>query len=234
MLLEEIKTVDINPTEKYIFVVSFGATEQHGPFLPIGTDTYIQREITERVAEKFPRVIFLPTIPITSSQEHEGFPGTVWLSKETFTSILLDVSHSIEPYARVIVFTSWHGGNLSAIDKFIEAHQNDFQDVRLVHAILDTDETIKKMEEFLGGPIDEHAGNSEISMVLAIKPSLVTLPDKDYPKNVVKNAWSALRLKEVSEDGIADNHPNWVIDKEHGEIAINMASEELATILENL
>ncbi len=86
----------------------------------------------------------------------------------------------------------------------------------------------------LGGPVDEHAGNSETSMMLVCEPSLVTIPPQDYPKQKIENAWDTDRLVDVSKDGIVDNHPTWIINEEIGKQCIQMAAEELILGLQKI
>src|SRR3989344_4046474 len=104
MFLAELKTTDFKPNEKYAFVISLGATEQHGPYLPLGADTYIQDKIIAEVNKRLPKIIFLPTLPITSSKEHKGFPGTIWIEKATLEQVLQDITNSLREYANKIVF----------------------------------------------------------------------------------------------------------------------------------
>lgn len=229
-----MKTTDFDPKKKYVFVVSMGATEQHGPFLPLGTDSYIQEAIIQRMEKVVTEAIFLPTLRITCSKEHSGFPGSVWIEKETMEKVLHDICASLQPYARGIALISWHGGNIGMLNRFVETNKNSFSGVRLEHLTCDSEEILKKTADILGGPVDEHAGNSEISMVLPIEPSLVTIPPKDYPKQKIENAWDSDRLVDVSKDGIVDNHPKWVINKEMGEQFIQMEVQELNMQLEKM
>ena len=83
MYLQRLKTTDFEEGKKYTFVVPTGSIEQHGPFLPLGTDSYIQNAIISEVEKRVPEMVFLPTMHVTCSQEHEGFAVTVWLSYET-------------------------------------------------------------------------------------------------------------------------------------------------------
>jgi creatinine amidohydrolase len=238
MLLKELKTTDFDPNKKYTFVLPMGATEQHGPFLPLGTDTYCQDAILEKAIKECPEAIFLPTLEITCSKEHRGFPGSVWIEKETMMLVLRDICTSLKDYAKNIIFTSWHGGNLGTIDRFIREEQQNFTGATFCHINLDPEEVLEKTKELIGGPVDEHAGNTEISMVLAIKEALVSVPPKDYPKHQITIDWDSENpLKSVSEDGIADNHPEWVISKELGKICIGMSAdallEEIQRIMKN-
>jgi creatinine amidohydrolase/Fe(II)-dependent formamide hydrolase-like protein len=234
MFLERMKATDFDPKKKYTFVVSMGATEQHGPFLPLGTDSYIQEAIIQRLERGVAEAIFLPTLRITCSKEHSGFPGSVWIEKETMEKVLHDICTSLQPCAKGIALISWHGGNIGMLNRFVETNKNSFQGVRLEHLTCDSEEVLKKTADILGGPVDEHAGNSEISMVLPIEPSLVTIPPKNYPKQKIDNAWDSDRLVDVSKDGIVDNHPQWVISKEMGEQFIEMEVQELKGQLEKM
>ncbi len=234
MFLERLKTTDFDPSKKYTFVVSLGATEQHGPFLPLGTDSFIQDAIIQRVEKVLPEVVFLPTLRITCSKEHAGFPGSLWVEKETLTLMLQNICESLQPYAAQIIFASWHGGNISLLNRFVEKTKDSFAGVRIEHIPFDSANVLKRTAVLLGGPVDEHAGNSEISMVLACEAALVTQPSPEYPKQLIENAWDADRLADVSKDGIVDNHPAWVISERIGEHCLQMATEELAEGLRNL
>ena len=112
MFLEEMKTTDFKQGKKYIFVIPTGSTEQHGPFLPFGTDSYIQDAIVKGIEAQLPELIFLPTMRITCSEEHEGFAGSVWISPDTMERVMLDICKSLEPYAKKFIFTTAHGGNI--------------------------------------------------------------------------------------------------------------------------
>jgi creatinine amidohydrolase/Fe(II)-dependent formamide hydrolase-like protein len=234
MFLERMKTADLDISKKYTFVISMGATEQHGPFLPLGTDSYIQDVIIQQVEKELPEVIFLPTLRITCSQEHAGFPGSVWIKKDTMEIVLRDICESLRPYAANIILASWHGGNISMLNRFVEKNSDLLSGTHIEHLQFDSEEVLKKTSEMLGGPVDEHAGNSETSMMLVCEPSLVTIPPQDYPKQKIENAWDTDRLVDVSKDGIVDNHPTWIINEEIGKQCIQMAAEELILGLQKI
>lgn len=227
MFLERMKTTDFNPSQKYTFVIPMGATEQHGPFLPMGTDSYIQDAIVEPAERALPEVIFLPTLRITCSKEHEGFPGTVWIEKDTMQLVLRDMCRSLLPYAKNIVLASWHGGNVGMLNRFVEEYREEFSHACLTHLKFDSEETLKKTSDLLKGPVDEHAGNSEISMMLACDRELVAIPAMDYPKAKIQVDWDEERLVDVSKDGIVDHHPDWIVNEELGKMCLRLASQEL-------
>lgn len=235
MYLERMRTTDFKPGEKYTFVIPMGATEQHGPFLPLGTDTYIQDKIVELTEKLLPEVIFLPTLRVTCSKEHQGFPGSVWIEKETMELVLKNMCESLQPYAKSIAIVSWHGGNISMLNRFVEKYNTTFHSLQLKYVQMDQEETLEKTRELLqNGPVDEHAGSSEISMMLACDESLVSIPPKNYPKQKIENAWDADRLIDVTNDGIIDNHPDWIVDKEIGQKCLIMAAQELKEGIEEI
>ena len=234
MYLERMKTTDFKPGEIYTFVIPMGSTEQHGPFLPMGTDSYIQDKIVELTEQSLQSVIFLPTLRITCSKEHQGFPGSVWIEKDIMELVLKNMCESLQPYAKDIVFVSWHGGNIGMLNRFVEKYSKIFTSLHLKHAQMDQEATLEKTRELLGGPVDEHAGNTNISMMLACDESLVSIPPKDYPKQAIENAGDADRLIDVSKDGIVDNHPDWIVDKEIGRKCLLMAVQELKDGIEEV
>lgn len=234
MFLEHMKTTDFDPNKKYTFVISLGATEQHGPFLPLGTDSFIQDAIVEQVEKTLPEAIFLPNLRISCSKEHAGFPGSLWIEKTTMELVLRDICQSLQPYAETIVLASWHGGNINLLQRFADKNKDLFSGIRIEHIVFDSEAILAKTAQLLAGPVDEHAGNSEISMTLACQPSLVTIPPNHYPKQIIQNAWDTDRLVDVSKDGIVDNHPNWVISEELGKQCIQMAAEELEHCLRKI
>lgn len=220
-----MKTTDFEEGKKYTFVIPTGSTEQHGPFLPLGTDSYIQYTIIKGVESQLPELIFLPTMRITCSEEHEGFAGSTWISLETMERVIHDICRSLEPYAKKFIFTTAHGGNVLTLKNFIDKDSKDFSNIELHYVDSDNAELERKTVELLGGPIDDHAGNTEISMMLGIQKDLTKVPPVDYPKIALGDAFRTNRLKDFSKDGIVDNHPNWVVDEEKGKHILNWIIE---------
>ena len=178
-----MKFMDFQKDQKYDFLFPIGATEQHGPFIPFGTDSYITDYLVEKVAREFPELIILPTIEISRSQEHRGFYGTLWFTEETLNSVMFDVCNSLKDRARNILITSFHS-NAPYIEKFIKKAQ--FDGVNIIHLEMFNEKDDKHIEEILHGPFDDHAGNTEISNMLVINEKLVETPPQDYPKSTIE------------------------------------------------
>jgi creatinine amidohydrolase len=95
MLLKTIRQVQLEPGKKYQVVIPIGSTEQHGPFLPFGADTYIGNEILKGLHEARPELVILPTLEYSCSIEHQEFAGSLWLKDATLFSILDDLCASV-------------------------------------------------------------------------------------------------------------------------------------------
>jgi creatinine amidohydrolase len=87
-------TVDVR--DQRVAVLPVGSTEQHGPHLPLATDSVIAWTIASEIAAKYP-VRLLPPIQFSCSQEHAGWPGTVSISARTLISVITDIADSLRP-----------------------------------------------------------------------------------------------------------------------------------------
>lgn len=156
-----------------LVVVPTGATEQHGPYLPTGTDGLIVTGIAERaVAERpFPRsVVIAPTVTVGASDHHFPFGGTLSLTPETLISVLIDLARSVQVCGgRRLAFLNGHGGNQGACRTAAAAAATRFG---LSVAYADYWEMLP--EQAGGPPVPGHAGAFETSLLLAIQPDLVT------------------------------------------------------------
>ncbi len=102
--------------EKTSFVVvPLGSNEQHGPHLATGTDWMVAKEMARRLGERA-NVIVTPTLPIGYAKYHTVFPGTLSVSQETLTHMLIEICQDLLKYGTThILFVDGHGGNLPAL-----------------------------------------------------------------------------------------------------------------------
>lgn len=93
------------------------AMEQHGPHLPVVTDTALVTEIAERAEAALPgQAIILPTLWAGCSHHHLAFPGTISIASETYIRIIVDLSHSLlRSGFRKVLFLNGHGGNTTPL-----------------------------------------------------------------------------------------------------------------------
>ncbi|AEJ39527.1 Creatininase [Sulfobacillus acidophilus TPY] len=146
-----------------VVIIPIGSTEQHGPHLPLYTDTLLTYRVLEEGLLAIPGdlpVYFLPALPYSCSNEHVGFPGTISLSAETTMHVLKDIASSLHQFGvKRILFLNGHGGNLGFLPWVArDIHLSTGQWVFLVHtgALASRDD-----------PWDIHAGAGETSLMLA-------------------------------------------------------------------
>jgi mycofactocin precursor peptide peptidase len=147
-------------------LVPVGSTEQHGPHLPLDTDTVIAEAVAHRVAElighadEAPVVVAAP-IAYGASGEHQMFAGTSSIGVEVLHLVLVELTRSMRTWARRVVFVNAHGGNLRALQGAVDQLVNEGHDVSW-HACKTS-------------AVDLHAGVTETSLMLHLRPTSVRL-----------------------------------------------------------
>ena len=225
--LKNLKTTELENYKQGI--LPFGATEQHGPFLPLGTDSIILDGVLNKLNSLSKNILILPNIEITCSKEHSGFKGTLWVSETTLENILKDIISSINDTLTEIYLVTSHGGNVSLLSNFAKNHPN-FAGVDIFFIDTEVPQIDNLINTYLQGPIDEHAGNLEISTVHYLDSDLVSLPPKDYPKQTIDMDWNK-PVVEQSKTGIIDNHPEWKISKELGQSFVNATAQYILSYI---
>ncbi|MEU0501238.1 mycofactocin biosynthesis peptidyl-dipeptidase MftE [Nocardia sp. NPDC005998] len=141
-----------------ILAVPVGSTEQHGPHLPLSTDTDIAVALCARLAELRPDVLVAPPIPYGSSGEHAGFAGTLSIGRTALELLIVELCRSATDTFDRIVLVNGHGGNLEPLRAAAALLRSESRDVRVY------------MPRYPGDP---HAGRAETSMQLALRPDVV-------------------------------------------------------------
>jgi mycofactocin precursor peptide peptidase len=149
-----------------IVLVPVGSTEQHGPHLPLATDTIIAEELAGRAVHHTDGLMIGPTISVSASGEHAGFPGTLSIGSQVMTSVIVELVRSAD-WAAGVVLVNGHGGNHDAIAEAMSTVNGEG------HRALAWWPKWPRRRD--GGPADLHAGRIETSMMLAIDPGLVRL-----------------------------------------------------------
>ena len=143
-----------------VLLVPVGSLEQHGPHLPLDTDTRIAVALAGALAEARTDVLVAPAIAVGSSGEHEGFAGTLSIGTDVLNLVLMELVRSNRDFAHV-VFVNGHGGNLDAMQR--ATAQLDAEG----HSVFAFSPSVP------GG--DAHAGRTETSLMLHLDPSVVRL-----------------------------------------------------------
>jgi creatinine amidohydrolase len=164
-------------------VIPIGATEQHGPHLPIMTDHLMAETIALRAAELVPAsadVLVAPTLPYGCSQHHLAVGGALTVTQRTFIAFLVDLAESVSRMGgKRLVLLNGHGGNEDSMR--VAANELVFER-RLGMAVAAVSYwTVGKatLDGFPGGG-PGHAGHFETSVVMAVRPDLPQL-DRRFP-----------------------------------------------------
>lgn len=143
-----------------LLILPLGAWEQHGPHLPLDTDTVIVNRVVSEVLQEIPfDVLLAPTLPITASDEHQGFAGTLSSGTEALKDTVVAICRSAS-WARGVCIVNGHGGNSDALAAINSAL--DYE--KITHSIW-------SLPSYVGG--DMHAGHTETSVMMHIAPDSI-------------------------------------------------------------
>ncbi|MCU1504894.1 MAG: mycofactocin system creatininase family protein [Ilumatobacteraceae bacterium] len=151
-----------------LLVVPIGSCEQHGPHLPLDTDSRIAVALADGLVAAFAddsdteraraTMVVTPTLTISASGEHSGFPGTLSLGIDVFERVVVELVRSAD-WSGGVVLVNGHGGNAVAVQRAVST------------LTLEGRRVLSWWPRDPGG--DAHAGITETSLMLAIAPELV-------------------------------------------------------------
>jgi creatinine amidohydrolase len=170
---EEFSRLD---RSRLIAVLPVGATEQHGPHLPMSTDTAtidgMVRATLPYLPDELP-VLFLPTVAYGKSNEHSRYPGTLTVSASTLIALWKDIGACVaRAGVRKLVLYNSHGGQMSVMD-IVARDLREEHDMMVVAAnwyTLGLPEGLFTAHE---GKHGVHAGDLESSVMLHLTPDHV-------------------------------------------------------------
>ncbi|MGX9674414.1 mycofactocin biosynthesis peptidyl-dipeptidase MftE [Mycobacterium sp. HM-7] len=147
-------------------IVPLGSTEQHGPHLPLDTDTRIAEAVSRSVAAQLrettpgadqPTWLVASAISYGASGEHESFPGTISIGLAALEHLLVEFGRSAGNWAGRIVFVNGHGGNVAALTAATTLLRAEGRDVAWCPCT--------------AAGADAHAGHTETSVLLHLSPA---------------------------------------------------------------
>lgn len=201
LVLQEMTWTDVRSYLETgdMVIIPLGSTEQHGPHLPLGVDSYLSLDISQLISEKT-GVVVAPVVLAGYSFYHSGFPGTLSLKPETMEEVLYETVQMLVKYGfRRIMFFNYHGGNNVVQEK-------------IVYRINQTTPATAVAVGY-GGPLqkdenqaffDWHAGVEETSMMLYLEPRLVRMERAEKP---------VIRFTPKMEElrALAKSHPDLLV-----------------------
>jgi creatinine amidohydrolase len=184
-------------------LVPVGSIEQHGPHLPLDTDTRIASAVAAAAADRAgDHVLVAPAIAIGASGEHELFPGTVSIGTEALRAVLVELGRSAGRWVRRTVFVNGHGGNLEAVRAAVDLLRAEGREVSWYGCAPSRSMVAASA---VAAP-DSHAGRTETSIMLALAPEVVRLDlaraGNTAPLAELLPAMRAGSVRAVTENGV--------------------------------
>ena len=203
-----------------VLLVPLGATEQHGPHLPLGTDTDVASAVCRLVAARTEAVVVAPALPYGASGEHADFAGTLSIGQDALESVVVELGRSATLTWSRVLFVSGHGGNAAPLTRAVRLLRAESRDVRAWSPSR--------------GVVDAHAGRTETSVQLHLNPVDVRLAEA----RAGRTEPVAELLPQLAAHGVAHVSPTWVLGDPDGASAAEGEAllagwvEDLAAYLE--
>lgn len=178
-------------------IIPVGSTEQHGPHLPLDTDTRIATAVARALADQLvpaneSKWMVAPAIQYGASGEHEDFSGTVSIGTSALRLLLVEFGRSASRWASRLVFVNGHGGNVEALATAAALLRYEGRDVGWCSCSAEN--------------ADAHAGHTETSVLLHISPADVwvdeRVPGNSAPLGQLMPAMRQGGMAAVSDVGI--------------------------------
>ena len=224
-----------------VVIIPIAAIEQHGPHLPVMTDTRLGHEIAVRAARKASEsrpVVVTPVVWMGLSEHHMAFGGTLTISHATFRAVLADLIACVTHLGfRDVLISNSHGGNIiamqqvadelaSASEATIVATTYPMEAATAYGAILEDQTNI------------QHACEGETSMMLAVEPdfvdasNLAALKQGEGPGGFLRAGVASYRWRpfpHITSNGVSGDPSKATAEK--GEALIEAGAEAIAALI---
>ncbi|HEV7470211.1 MAG TPA: mycofactocin biosynthesis peptidyl-dipeptidase MftE [Pseudonocardia sp.] len=207
----DLTWADVRDGPSRTLVVPVGSVEQHGPHLPLVTDVAIAEAVARRVVGDDAALVLAPALPYGAAGEHEGFTGTVSIGHEALRLLLVELGRSACRWASRLLFVNGHGGNVASLVEAVTLLRHEGRDAAWVPC----------MAPGVSG--DPHAGRTETSLMLALRPEAVregaAAPGNSEPLRELLPRMRAGGVAAVSPNGILGDPTGASADEGHALLA---------------
>jgi creatinine amidohydrolase len=220
-----------------IGLVTLASLEQHGPHLPLATDSLLAERAARDIADRLPvQVVSTPVVRGGLSTHHLAFPGSVTVPPDAYRALVVSYIEGLERMGiRKIGVWSWHGGNFTFVRELGETYEGAAQLAcysnlaRFIELMLSAG-----AEGGVNAPeTDVHAGGLETSTMLAAHPELVRPYDDVKGYTAAEPGWLERLFVEgirpISETGVLGDVTG--ANAEAGEAIFAALADEVAGFL---
>ena len=233
MLINELTTFDIQ--ENKIILIPIGSIEQHGPHLPLTTDTVIANYICLKIDNEMKNdVIVYPPIYYTLSIEHIDFPGTVSTKPITFLKYIYSILYSIYKTCKpkLIVLVNAHGGNKEILDLVTRIWNYRHRKCKVLHYYIYNRKVVEYVKSLLKIEVVNHAALIETMLIAYIDKNLVKW-------DRISEITTGIDLKlfktiELSKTGILGQLNIRYIDLDKSKLIIQFIINDLKNTIQNI
>jgi mycofactocin precursor peptide peptidase len=196
-----LKWVQVEHAPRRALLVPLGSLEQHGPHLPLDTDTRIAVAVAAAAATGRDGVTVAPPIAFGASGEHAAFAGTLSIGTSALTEVLLELGRDAARDWDALLLVNGHGGNYDAASKAVARLRGEGRRCDVFHAGVASG--------------DAHAGQTETALMLHLDPAAVRLDLAEAGETrPVGEMMDRLR-----RDGVRSVSPNGVLGDPRGATA---------------
>jgi mycofactocin system creatininase family protein len=190
--------VQVDDASRRAVIVPLGSLEQHGPHLPLDTDTRIAVAVASAAAARRSGVAVAPPIAFGSSGEHAAFPGTLSIGTAALAEMLVELGRDASRHWDALLLVNGHGGNQDAVTEAVRRLAGER----------------RRCAAFTVAPADAdaHAGRTETSLLLHLDPAAVRCEQAE-PGETRPVADLMDRLR---RDGVRPVSPNGVLGDPSG------------------
>ena len=212
-------------------IFPLGSIEQHGSHLPLSTDLATSSKVVEEAERRsMDTMIILPTQWVGHADEHMAFHGTLSISEPTLTRYLEDILKSLEHSGfSTLVIVNSHGGNNVLLEKLVKSWNGRIKIIIYNAWSKEADDLGIK----LFGGSDNHAGDTESSVMAVIRPDLVS--DQVITDGYIEPAENTNdNSLNMSENGVDNFKPDIVINRKKAEPILEQMITDFIKFIDSL
>jgi creatinine amidohydrolase len=202
--------------EQRCVLLPTGATEQHGPHLPLDVDAFLAHSVCLEAGRRAPeRILVLPPVSYGLNLHHIDFPGTIHIEPETFVAFCLDITKSLAYHGfRKILVVNGHGSNSPLID--LVARKTVLTTESLCAAVNYFTLAWESFENIRESQTLAHADEFETSLYLHLAPERVRM-DKAVADNDVQGRYLSSDSTSAYPVRFYDYWGRWTSSGVHGD-----------------